>query len=121
MTPCAPSAPSNLPTAAAAPARVALVDVPDADGLGSAITLPQIEDLDADEADIDNDGVNKVKERLVGVAAAVWNCFMRNLWRQLRRGRQSGETGRTRCSYGLGSSGGGDCCVGVDGGCGEEY
>ncbi|KAJ7807582.1 hypothetical protein B0H13DRAFT_1928933 [Mycena leptocephala] len=53
--------------------RVALVDVPGVDELGSAITLPQIEpdaDLDADEPDTDNEGIDGAKERLVGVAAA---------------------------------------------------
>jgi hypothetical protein len=52
--------------------------VPGADVLGSAITLPKVKpdaDLDADEADTNNEGVDEAKERLVGVATAVWNCF----------------------------------------------
>jgi hypothetical protein len=86
-------------------------DVSSADVLGSAITLTKVKpdaDLDADEADINNEGVDEANERVVGVTAAVWNCFTRAWWRRLRRDRRPCETGRRRCSYGLGSSGGGD-------------
>jgi hypothetical protein len=89
--------------------RVELVDVPGADELGSAITLPKVKPdayLDADEPETDNEGVDEAKERLVGVAAAVWNCFTRAWRRRIRRDRRSCETGRRRCIYGLGSSGG---------------
>jgi hypothetical protein len=102
--------------------RVALVeDVPGADELGRAITLPlePDADLDADEADTNNEGVDEAKERLVGVAAAVWNCCTRAWRRRLRRDRQSCETGRRRCGYGLGSSGESDYLVGVEGRCEE--
>jgi hypothetical protein len=74
--------------------------------LGSAIPLPKVKpdaDLDADEADTNNESVDQANERLVGVAAAVWNCFTRAWQRRLRRGRWSGETGRRRCGYGLGA------------------
>ncbi len=75
--------------------RVALVDVTGADELGSAMTLPKVKtvaDLDADEGDTDNKGTDEAKERLVGVAAAVWNCFTRARRRRLRRDRWSCET-----------------------------
>ncbi|KAJ7806177.1 hypothetical protein B0H13DRAFT_2486632 [Mycena leptocephala] len=101
--------------------RVALVDVPGADELGSAITLPQIKpdaDLDVDEPDTDNEGTDEAKERLVGVAAAVWSCFTRAWWRRLRRGRRSGETGRRRCGYGRGAREG---AISIGGGSGQDW
>jgi hypothetical protein len=62
-------APNNLPVAEAASARVELVDVPGADELGSAVALPKVKpdaNLDTNEADTDNEGVDEAKERLVG-------------------------------------------------------
>ncbi|KAJ7868331.1 hypothetical protein B0H13DRAFT_1897168 [Mycena leptocephala] len=90
---------------------VTLTDVPGANERGGAIALqlaPEVEpdaDADADQADTDEEGlgVNEAEERLVGVAAAVWNCFRRTWRRRIRRGRRSGETGKRRCSYGLGA------------------
>ncbi|KAJ7861477.1 hypothetical protein B0H13DRAFT_1900497 [Mycena leptocephala] len=85
------------PTAAAASVPGCTRRRASADELGSAITLPKVKldaDLDTDEADTNDEGVDEAKERLVGMAAAVWNCFTRAWRRRLRRGRQSGETGR---------------------------
>ncbi|KAJ7861480.1 hypothetical protein B0H13DRAFT_1900500 [Mycena leptocephala] len=84
------SAPSNPPTAAAASTPGRLVDAPGADELGGAITLPKVEpdaDLDADEPETDDEGIDEAKGRLVWVATAVWNCFTRAWWR-LRRDRK---------------------------------